>query len=272
MHKHSKTEDENITIIKRYYYTIIVLIYIIIIKFCDVPAWCSTGMFGITGEVWSYIILMIVTLLLAVILDSFIISGYVFKEFGFFGARFIRDVTQKTVELQKKYVLSLEGSLKTVYAIPKNIHDYFSDPDIRKKVLKGSFDFPKEFKKILKCYYGMKNIDADVDVFFYNISNEEIDKIVEDCTGVYSLKWSERKILKERLHNTNGIRWYIDKKDYSVYLITIKYGPAPEVMLMISIKSFNEANLLDSYPIYHFVYLIQMEINNIISAEKQSYK
>lgn len=180
-----KGNDELATNVKRIYYSMVVLCYIILVNTVDVSRWCDKGQFGISNIVWSYCVSIIITVVLAVLIDNFIISGFVFKELGFFGTKFIREETKKAVDVQYKYLLNLEGSLETLHKIPNKIQSIFSKPDVIKSIKEGSFDFVKEFTFLLQYYYSLKKIDADIDVLIYKCEKKDIDNIVSEYIFLY---------------------------------------------------------------------------------------
>ncbi|QUH21801.1 hypothetical protein [Alkaliphilus sp. B6464] len=256
--------DERKTNIKKIHYSLFVFAYLFFIRYEDVSTWCESGPMGITAPVWSYLLSILVTLLIAIAIDNFIISGYVFKEFGIFGAKFIRDATQQTVIQQNGYMLSLEKNLEALYSVLFKINELFSNPNIVGQVRNGRFNFSKHFRGILKHYYDFKDENVKIDVQFFRQDADNIKNIIEGYNIKYNLGFKDKRDLKNCLSNNDGANWYLDSKEYKVYVITtkVKHNNSNQ-LLLISIKSLDEINIYDMYPVLNFLHVFELEFSKI---------
>jgi len=161
------TDYELISKIKRIYYAVMLLLFTIVLKNVDFTSVCETGLFGTSAKSWSIILVSIIGAIIIVLIDSYIISGYVFKEFGFMGTKFIRDETAETVKNQHDYIFSLESSIKAQYELIEKIKRDFAGINSRRG---KRLNFNEEIGKIIKEFYVFKTcipVSPNDEVFKY---------------------------------------------------------------------------------------------------------
>ncbi len=257
-------DNELQTNIKRIYYTFFLFLYLMFMKHVDVTKWCNSGPFGISPAIWSILLSLLVAFLIALIIDNFIISGYVFTEFGIFGAKFIKEETKRTVDVQHWYLLNLEKCLEALYDIFFYMYTLFNDPQIVAEIKEGTFDYPLHFTKILNNYYLLKSEFVHLNVKFYKTDKVGIKAITEDFAMRNRLNLMEKLQFKAFINNQYGGSKYYKLNNEKIFIITAKVKHSKEdEMLMITIRSEKEINVYDLYPILSFLNYFELEISKL---------
>lgn len=260
-----KYQDNFMTNIKRVYYSFALLMYFVFIRYENVSMWCIAAPLGIIPEIWSYLFSMIVAVLIAISIDNFIISGYVFKELGFFGAKFIREDIKKdtkdTVIEQNDLILSLENNLELMYDIPLLIDSIFELNNVYDDISENFNSFTQYFSNILKTYYSLKNEIVSIEVSFYEYDDIEtiIKKYRTNFNGTITDKNIKdlRKCLNGEIEGT-----YLTLGDHRIYAISKTITLLSKNReLFISIKALDDVNVLDIYPIFNFLYIFMLKLS-----------
>ena len=253
--------------IKRLFYCLYILGYLIFIRQVDVTGWCNEGPFHISSHISSLFLSMIVAFLIAMAVDNFIISGFIFKEFGIFGAKFVKEdkETQKAVIQYDDYSMVLEKSLESLYYTLDKIHKFFFDQQIIDSIKDHTFDYTKHFTDFLMDYYEYKSEKVYIHVQLYDTTPEVINKLVNAYTIKYDLRLYNRNILKKCLSNHQyGTSRYFGIGKTKLFIITANIRHSKEnEMLLISIESRKEINIYDFYPILCCLNDFEIEVGNI---------
>jgi len=253
---------EVISKVKRIYYAIMSLLFIFVLKNVDFMWVSKEGLWGTTPKAWSLILVSIIGMILIVLIDSYIISGYVFKEFGFFGTKFIRDETTETVKSQHDYIFSLESSIKAQFElIDKTKKDMADSGKLKIKKL----NFNEQIEKIISGFYALKNTETQVEA--YNFKKGDYNLVVDKLTNDYNLNLYQIIKLKSRLKN--NLLYYLKIKgcDYNMLHVVITSEFAPDFEIGIAIKLYGECNLHDQYIIKNIIYYYELEL---IKLKKRS--
>ena len=237
-----ETDKEKITV-KRIYYSISIIIFLIVIRNENIYLWCKDGPMNINSDVWSHIVAMIIFLLIAISIDYFIISGYVFKELGIFGAKFIKEDTKEIVKENTKYHLALIKTINSLCDVPEYISKYF--------------------KNILLFFYDIKDIDVDIDVYFYeHKDSESIIKKYEN-QHIEKITSNHKKNMKKCLESDFSNKYFeIGKSKLFFINYQLEFENNNKKQLLISVRS--EGDLIastDIPPILNFLYFFMMQIS-----------
>lgn len=260
-----KYKDNFMTNIKRVYYSFMLLMYFVFIRYENVSKWCITAPLGMVPEIWSYLFSMIVAVLVAISIDNFIISGYVFKELGFFGAKFIREDIKKdtkdTVIGQNDLILSLENNLELMYDIPLLIDSIFELNNVYDDISEDFNCFTQYFSNILKTYYSFKNEIVSINVSFYE--HDEIETIIKKYRTNFNGAITDKNIKDLRKCLMGEIEGtYLTLGDHRIYAISKTITLLSKNReLLISIKALDDVNVLDIYPIFNFLYIFMLKLN-----------
>lgn len=252
-------EYELISKVKRIYYSVFILMYVAILKCVNLTGLCEKGLWGLSAKTWSVIVFSILALIAAILIDNYIISGYVFKEFGLLGAKFIKEETKQTVIEQGNYILSLEAGIQASFYTIDDIKALMKETNTIIKVRNRTFNFLDEVKKVLYLFYGYRNLDVNITVKLYDNSN--MNSIINDLTQQHGLKKKERSEVQNCL--TEEISFYLNREKNNYFLITTKTNEYPGKKIMLGIKSPKEINLNDQYIILNLIYTLELEVSNI---------
>lgn len=258
------SSDDFQTKIKRLYYTIFIFGYLIFIRYEDVTVWCKNGYFNLSSNVWSILFSMLVVLIIAMVIDNFIISGYVFKEFGLFGAKFIREETKQAVKEQDGYTMLLEKSYESLYYTLGQINQLFQEDKLIESLHNKTFSYTKQFTEVLKCYYEDIHQNVFVHVQIYNKHPDSVKKLISALDRKYHLTLTDRHKLHKCLSCDDlGASHYFDLGYTKIFVITAKPSLCSiNEMLFISIESKKEINIYDFYPILCFLNYFEALISN----------
>lgn len=136
--------------IKRFYYALWFLLYAIMINHLNYDVFPEKEIFGLPVIIGLPLVLFIVGMIVAVLIDTFIISGTGFKEFSIFGAKFIKAEALENIEIQTKYVQLLSKKIEAEHICLQQLENYM-DKIIKKLNVEG-LDFPIEYAELLKLY------------------------------------------------------------------------------------------------------------------------
>ncbi len=241
--------------VKRIYYSTMCIVFVIILRNVNLVGLCDKGLWGLTAQTWSVVVFSIMALIFTIFIDNYIISGYVFKEFGFLGTKFIKEETTETVKIQGDYICSLEKGIQSSY----DCIDYFKERIVNANIksnLTGKFNFVNEFEILLVKYFEMKNIEVKVDVSTY--TNNQINLLVNKISQEFNLSRREISELKFRLEK--DISYYFKRKDYEVYHLVATSEFFPDKNISILIKYYSVCNLFDQYIIKNLLYYFEIEL------------
>lgn|GEM_PF-2962519 len=242
--------------VKRIYYSISTLVYIVMLKNINLIGIAGEkGLLGTSSKVWAIIVFTIIFFLTSIIIDNWIISGYAFKEFGFFGAKFIRDEAKTTVVEQEDYIHSLENGITGIFEVIDDIKTLFKNEDIIEEIKSDRFDFTEKFTEIAHSYYKYRKLGADIDSEIYKIS--DIDRITKELKDFHQLSFNKGIQIKQTLKNSETI--YIEKKDYNILVVSTKSNILGEDdNLLIKIKSSKDINLYDRYILINILFYFEL--------------
>lgn len=250
------TEIEWVYKVKRIYYSISIFVYVIMLKNVNLIGIAGEkGLLGTSNKVWAIIVFTIIFFLVSIIIDNWIISGYAFKEFGFFGAKFIRDEANTTVLEQGDYIYSLENGITGSFQVVDDIKTIFKSEEVIEEIKSDKFDLAARFTGILSAYYKHRKLDADIDIQVYGAN--DIDQIRKDLKDANQLSFKDEIHVKGVLKNKETI--YIEKKDYNLLLMSTEssiLGNGDN--LFIRIKSSKEINLYDRYIVINMLFYFEL--------------
>lgn len=250
------TDIEWVFKMKRIYYSICTLFYIFMLKNINlIGISVEKGLFGTSNKVWSIIVFTIIFFLTSIIIDNWIISGYVFKEFGFFGAKFIKDETKITVVEQEDYIHSLENGIKGEFDVIDDVKKLFADGEVIGDIRTDNFDLIERFSEILRLYYKHRKVSVDVECQVYLRDN--IDNIVDELIDDNQLQLYKKHQIKRTLNKNETL--YIENKKQNLLLVTTKSSVLnDESNLLIKVKSIKDINLYDRHIIVNILFYFEL--------------
>ena len=239
-----RKNKENLNIkIKRVYYSIILLLGVIILNTTNLSWICKEGLFGISKEGWSIIIFLIILLIIAIIIETCIISGYVFKEFGIFSARLVKEDTKEVIVNLDTTVGMLERNIKASNTCNLYIKKFLKKEDVHQDISDNKFDFIYNFKLVLLKYYRESQMDVTLEVELYK--DEDIIDIVNKYKGIYNLNKSERNDIEENLQGIGSIS--ISKENFNVMFVTSESPICKDKRILTAIKTNDLITRYDEY-------------------------
>lgn len=250
--------------IKRIYYSLCTLLYIFMLKHINVIGICpKDGLFDISNKAWSIIIFTLIFFVSSIIIDNWIISGYVFKELGFLGTKFIREESKTVVAEQEGYTYSLENGITAMFETITEIRKLFENEDIMSEIKSNKFDFILRLSEVIEVYYKHRKLSVDINCETY--VNSDIDSIVEDIVASNQLSLYKKIKLKKVLNKKDFI--YLENKTYNLMLVTEKslvFNKTNDIIL-VKIRSIKEINLYDRYIIVDIVKYFEIYLLFILS-------
>lgn len=245
-----KTDFDFMAKIKRLYYSVMIFALVIILKCVNLIGIGKEGLWGTTPKAWSVILFVIIYTIAIVLIDNYVISGYVFKEFGFFGTKFIKDDATETVKSQMGYINSLESSIKAQYEMIERIK---TDTE---RLAEDKLDFNVQIGKIITDFYTCKNIDVQVET--YNFDKGNYDAVIEKLTKQHDLDPAQIRELESRLQK--NLFYYLKGRgtDFNLFHFIITSEFRPELEIGIAIKLNGKYNLKDQYILTNLIYFYEL--------------
>lgn len=228
--------------IKRIYYAAMFLLLGFIIQAYDFNALAETGLWGMTSEAWSIVLFSIIWFIVTLILDSFIISGFVFKEIGIFGTRFIKEETKQMVKQQGDYILFLEAGIQALDKIIEYMKEKLADKSVKDVLRKKSFDFLEEYEKFLVQFFNYRNLETLVEVQAFDSDNYE--NLVSKIADTYNLKKSDIEEFYFSLEH--NLRYYTQNEHYEILHVVANSKLVKNQSISITVRyKKDECNLND---------------------------
>lgn len=150
---------------RKVYYSLCILVYTFIVTTCDLQFVSSKGYLGIAPEAWSIASFTIFYYIMLFLVENLILSNSSFKEFGFFGTKFIKSEQIATVTNQAEYINSLELGIEAVNRTVHFMSEYISNPATSHQLNNGIYDYNDNFKVIMKYFFKERNLNCKIDIY-----------------------------------------------------------------------------------------------------------
>lgn len=240
-------DDNIISKINRFYYSVCMLAYVLIVKNINLVSISSSSFLGIRPKFCSIITFTIIYFLIILLIDNIIISGYSFKEFGILGAKFIRDDTKATVIEQDEYIFSLENGFSALQDTFNYMETFFSEQQTKDDIKNSKFDYTLNLHDIIEHYYRKELLSVNIDFTIYDSS--DIKSTIIGICNKYTLSNKNMHKLKSGLSNNSNSCCYINNTSFNIYIVPQKSSHLnnPFNNIFIEIKSFKKLNVYDKY-------------------------
>ncbi|URZ05968.1 hypothetical protein [Clostridium felsineum] len=252
--------DEIISLFKKIYYIIWILAYIILVNHVELNKISIKDSFGVPYNIWTLIIIFIIFLVLAYLLDIFILFGNGFKELSIFGAKFVKEETKEILDNQHKYLNLLIDKIKAENKIITGLKEYMNEENFKDKIINGKFYALNELDKIIMQYYNSQNIDVRVESVF--IKDKKIDNSL-----ICENKLTRIESLELKRYYKNSTSYFLEKKDESILFVPYTSQIYDNDILMI-IKTDNNLMFEEQYMILNIITIYEINILNVYKSIK----
>ncbi|WP_343001815.1 hypothetical protein [Intestinibacter bartlettii] len=252
--------DYDILDIRRFYYSFIFLVTIIVLKNVDL-SWISEdkGLFQLSGNAWAIIIFLTITVIVALIIDMWIISGDTFQEFSFLSAKLVKSDTKIALKNLETSVSLLEKNIKALYDSNRNIEELFTNDEIIKQIKNNSFNLIENFEDILVKYYKKSQLNVTVDINLVNDIQDELEAEIKKYNTSCNLNYRNIKWIKRNLKELENVSF--TKNDCMIMFSTYRFKKIyDDKILLVVIKSQKKEifSTFDDYIISNLLELYEM--------------
>lgn len=150
---------------RKIYYSLCILVYTWIVTTVDLQYVSSKGYLGLSPKAWSIASFTIFYYVILFLVENLILSNSSFKEFGFFGTKFIKSEQIATVTNQAEYINSLELGIEAVNKTVHFISEYISNPTTSRQLNSGIYDYNDNFKEIMKYFFKERNLNCTIEIY-----------------------------------------------------------------------------------------------------------
>lgn len=255
--------DEIAALVKKIYYIIWLAFYIIIVNHVPLDRIPIKDSFGVPSNIWTLIVLFIIFLLIAYLLDAFIISGCGFQELSIFGAKFVKQETKEVIDDQHKYLNLFINKAKAENKILMNLKQYMVNEDFRDKINTDNFNVIDELTKLIKQYYDMQNLDVDVETAL--ITDENLEETIDDIACNYDINRIDMVKLKRNYNKV--LSYFINDKDKKLLFTPCICNISPndkKANYLVIVKGGNNILVEEQYMLLNIITLYETEIINIV--------
>ncbi|URZ04104.1 hypothetical protein [Clostridium felsineum] len=252
--------DETVSLFKKIYYIIWILAYIILVNHVELNKIPIKDSFGVPYNIWTLIIIFIIFLIVAYLLDIFILFGNGFKELSIFGAKFVKEETKEILDNQHKYLNLLIDKTKAENKILTGLKEYMNEENFKDKIINGKFYALNELDKIIMQYYNSQNIDVRVESVF--IKDKKIDSSL-----ICENKLTRMESLELKRYYKNSTSYFLEKKDESILFVPYTSQIYDNDILMI-IKTDNNLMFEEQYMILNIITIYEINILNVYKSIK----
>lgn len=193
--------------------------------------------------------------IVSVLIDTWVISGYVFKELGIFTAKLVREETKEAIESLETNVGLLERNIKASNSCNFYIKELFSQQEVCDDIESNNFDFIDKFRLLLLKYYKDSQLDITLEIKLYK--NEDIDNIVNSYKCIYNLNYRDIKDIKTNLKGIGSIA--ITKNDNMIMFVTLDASIYPEDRILVAMKSNDAISRYDEFMIENLLRMYESE-------------
>ena len=262
-------QNVSILTIKKFYYCFWFAVYTFYINRIDFSYFNQDTVLALPVEIGVPLAIFLVGTLLAVLIDSFIVSGTGFIEFSLLGAKFVRSEISTNFELQNQQLELLVSKLAAENAIITNFDEYMKcKVDISAKVMNG-IDFAREYKELIKEYLSYQPNHNNVDVDIIPIAHKE----KFDFKSKYDISYWDFKMVEKSLDSMNPV--LIEKPNPILFIpFHSVRGYHRDIVVILSSKSplilqesYIISNLLTSFHEYAYN---SLKLNNTTLQSKNT--
>ncbi|URZ15488.1 hypothetical protein [Clostridium felsineum] len=255
--------DETVSLFKKIYYIIWILAYIILVNHVELNKISIKDSFGVPYNMWTLIIIFIIFLMVAYLLDIFILFGNGFKELSIFGAKFVKE-DREAITIQQKNTQLFLKKTQAANTILIGLRKYIKENDFSGQIIKGKFHIIQELVKIIKKYYEIQYLGANVNVITVNNAKEDIEKLSSN----YNIDFVKRAELKRHYKHSNS--YIIEQNNRNVLFIPYTSDiyvneDRDNKSMLVVIEAEKDLMLEEQYTIMSIITLYEAEILEIIN-------
>lgn len=227
--------------LRKIYYSLCILTYTWIIATFDLQFISSKGYLGISPKAWSIASFTIFYYIMLFLIENLILSNSSFKEFGFFGTKFIKSEQIATVTNQAEYINSLELGIEAVNKTVHFMSEYISNPTTTQQLNSGIYDYNDNFKVIMKYFFKERNLNCKIDIYT-DVNKNVIFKSGGILEGLSSRTQKEVQKRVQEMQFT-----YIKLSEKNNVLVIPVTNNISSCTFAVIVKSNEEINEKDTY-------------------------
>lgn len=228
--KYRMIKNEILVVIRRMYYSLWLIIIVLVINSIDIDKLKVDNMFGIPQLIWVIFSIFVVGMITAIILDILIISGNDIKEISFGFAKLSRGEIKENIEEQRNNIDNLVNLIESEYKTIQNIEEYIRNRKIEELIITDfeHFSYFDELISIVTYFYDLLNISKTVS--YITLNDNVIETTLKEKYRIIDKKID--LVIHEVNHNNSCII-----KQYSSYLLFIPYYLFTNDKIVIIIES-----------------------------------
>ncbi len=226
--KNNDITDELMIFIRRIYYSLCVLLIVLIIISIEPSYDISTNPLGIPSTYWLILLTFIVGILIAIIFDFLIISASGIKEISFGWAKVTKAEIKSNIKEQVNNINYITQLIDAEYEVIQSIEEYLISQKIVEKVSEIFDDFPYEDELVAFIDYFYQHCEKIKRVKYIHIN----EQYKHDIKKEYKFSQSTIKIIEKSIKlNKSSL---IKEKNYNLFF---PYKLFSNEMILIIVQS-----------------------------------